>query len=463
MDVPGAGGSHYRTELTLLSRASAPVMVSFLYTASSGGGTGYATEMLAPGEMRIVPDAIAFLRAHGLAIAGDGAGIVGTLRATFSGASSRDVFLGGRTFTPGSGGTFGLFYAGARLSTSTASVVGLQENAAQRSNLALQNGGSTPVTLRVQLFGAGGEDLGTLDDQTLEAGAFVQLNRPLVGRATVGRAVVTRVAGTAPFHAYGVLNDAITSDGSFVEPLLPGDTTGGDRLVPVVLDVRGLGGSHYATELTLANLSAAPLALTLVYTSALGSGSGSVPMTLDAGEQRVVSDAIAFLRAGGLAIPADGSSVGGSLLLRAPAGTEAGSLAVGARTFTPAPSGGGTFGVYIPGLTLGESAPAAAWVNGLRQDGAMRSNLAIVNRGDRSDVVALRVTYFGPDGVALGRPDDVTLQPGEWKQLGQPLASRGAEAGYAKVEKLSGASRFVAYGVLNDAVTSDGSYIAMTY
>jgi hypothetical protein len=30
------------------------------------------------------------------------------------------------------------------------------------------------------------------------------------------------------------------------------------------------------------------------------------------------------------------------------------------------------------------------------------------------------------------------------------------------VKKLSGASRFVAYGVLNDAVTLDGSYIPMT-
>ena len=55
-----------------------------------------------------------------------------------------------------------------------------------------------------------------------------------------------------------------------------------------------------------------------------------------------------------------------------------------------------------------------------------------------------------------------TLAPGEWAQFNQPLASRGVAAGSAKIEKLSGASRFVAYGVLNDQTNSDGSYIPMS-
>ena len=33
--------------------------------------------------------------------------------------------------------------------------------------------------------------------------------------------------------------------------------------------------------------------------------------------------------------------------------------------------------------------------------------------------------------------------------------------GSAKVERVTGTSRFVAYGVLNDAATSDGSYLPM--
>ena len=391
---------------------------------------------------------------------------MGTLRATFAGASPGDVFIGGRTSTPGSGGSFGLFYPAAPTSTSNAVLVGLQQNAAQRSNIALVNAGLDSVTLSVQLFGPLGEDLGFLENRTLAGYGWTQINAPLANKATAGRAIITRVSGTSPFSAYGVLNDAFTSDGSFIPPLLPGDTSGADRLVPIVLNVGGLGGSRYTTELTLANLTSSPLSLTLVYTASVrlgsGSGSGQTTLTLAAGEQRIVPDAIAYLRAGNLAIPADGSPVGGALLVKAPTGTSASGLAVGARTFTAALTGSGTFGLYYPGLTLGESASRVAFINGLQESDLQRSNLAVVNRGDAGDAITLRITYFGKDGAPLGTPVTTTLTPGQWFQFGQPLGPLGVDAGNAKIEKLSGASRFVAYGVLNDAANSDGSYISMS-
>jgi hypothetical protein len=165
----------------------------------------------------------------------------------------------------------------------------------------------------------------------------------------------------------------------------------------------------------------------------------------------------------GLAIPNDGSSVGGSLLALPPSGTAPSAFAVGARTFTPASSGGGTFGLYYSGLTLGELATSVAYVNGLQQNDAQRSNLAAVNRGDASDSITLKVSYFNGTGVALGTPTTVTLAPGQWTQFNQPLQVLSATWGFAKIEKTSGNSRFVAYGVLNDAVTSDGSYIPMSF
>jgi hypothetical protein len=459
LDTAGAGGTHYTTELTLGSKAGAAVTVLLQYTASFGSGSGYASVSLAPGELRVIPDAIAFLRARNLAIPNDGSAQVGTLRVLFQGASSvSDVFVGGRTSTPGAGGTFGLFYAAAATSTTTATVFGLQQNAAQRSNLALVNAGPDPITLRVALQGPNGETLSSPADQTLPGYGWTQINQPLLGQASSGRAVITRVSGTSPFSAYGVLNDAVTSDGSFVPPQVPGDATGADRLVPIVLRAAG-----YQSELTLTNLTNQPMVLALAYTGSpqlSASGSGTVPVTLAAGEQRIESDAMAFLRNLGLVIPTTGN-VGGALLVKAPSGTSASSLAVGARTFTNA-AGGGTFGLFYPGLTLGESATSSAYVNGLQQNGAQRSNLAIVNRGDAGDAITLKVTYYASDGTALANPDTATLAPGEWTQFNQPLASRGATGGYAKVEKLSGSSRFVSYGILNDQHNSDGSYIPMS-
>jgi hypothetical protein len=232
--------------------------------------------------------------------------------------------------------------------------------------------------------------------------------------------------------------------------------------VPVVLDVQGLG-ARFRTELTLTNLTASPLALQLVYVAAagFGSGSGTVPLVLAAGEQRIVPDTIAFLR-GTLPIESDGRSVGGSLTVKAASGTGASALAVGARTYVPlAPAG--SYGLFYPGLTAAECAAGTAWVYGLQENASQRSNLAVVNRGDAGDTITLRVTTYGSNGSAVGSPVDRALAPGEWFQIGRPFAGTGASAGYAKIEKISGASRFAAYGVLNDNATSDGSYVPMTF
>jgi hypothetical protein len=101
----------------------------------------------------------------------------------------------------------------------TITVFGLQQNAAQRSNLALVNTGGGPITLHTVLLGPAGQTLNTLDTGLGPYG-WTQLNTPLAGTpATSGVAIVTRTSGTSTFSAYGVLNDAVTSDGSFIPPL----------------------------------------------------------------------------------------------------------------------------------------------------------------------------------------------------------------------------------------------------
>jgi hypothetical protein len=466
LEAAGVGGSHYTSDLTVVSRAAGPTDVVLSYTASQGSGSGYARITLAAGEMRVLSGVVDWLRGQGLPIPADGSTQVGTLLATFRGVSDGSlVSAGARTFTPdplGSGGTFGLFAPAASTTATSATLIGLQQNSAQRSNLAVVNAGASPITIRVTLQGPLGEDLGALPDQALGPWGWFQFNQPLSGKAASGRAVVTRVSGSSPFTAYAVLNDAVTSDGSYVPPLLGDDGSGADRLVPVVLDVQGLG-ARFRTELTLANLTASPLTLVLVYVAAsgFGSGSGSVGVTLAPGEQRILPDAIAFLR-GTLPIENDGRNVGGSLLARAASGTPASALGVGAHTYVPlTPSG--TYGLFYPGLTAAQCATGTAFVYGLLENAAQRSNLAVVNRGDAADSITLRVTYFGTNGAVLGAPVDRTLAPGEWAQFGRPLAALGASAGYAKVERLSGSSRFAAYAVLNDNVTSDGSYVAMSF
>ena len=461
LETPGAGGSYYTSEVTIASRLASPVDVLLTYTASLGGGSGWARLTLAPGEQRILPGILAWLRGQGLSIPSGTSARVGTLTATFSGAASTSgLFLGARTFTAdplGGPGTFGLFYPSSPVGADSITVFGLQQNAAQRSNLALVNTGNGPITLHTVLLGPAGQTLNTLDTGLGPYG-WTQLNTPLAGTpATSGVAIVTRTSGTSTFSAYGVLNDAVTSDGSFIPPLLS-DPSAPDRFVPIVLSVAG-----YASELTLTNLTSSPLTLTLTYTASpqlgSGAGSGTATVTLGPNEQRIAPDALGFLRTAGIPVPAAGDA-GGSLDVRATSGT-ASSFAAGARTFIGA-KGGGAFGLFYTGLSLAESAASTAYVQGLQQGAAQRSNLAVVNRGDAGDPISLRITYVGPNGAQAGAVDTKTLAPGEWAQFNQPLASRGVAAGSAKIEKLSGSSRFVAYGVLNDQTNSDGSYIAMS-
>jgi hypothetical protein len=461
LETPGAGGSYYTSEVTIASRLTAPVEVLLTYTASLGGGSGYARLTLTAGQQQIIPGALGWLRSRGLPIPAGTTTRAGTLQATFSGTSSTSgLFLGARTTTAdpaGGSGTFGLFYLAAQPVSDTLTVFGLQQSSAQRSNLALVNTSGAPVTLRTQILGPAGQTLST-DDTGLGPYGWGQLNAPLSGTgATSGVAVVSLVSGTGTFSAYGVLNDTVTSDGSFIPPLVV-DTSAPDRLVPIVLSAAG-----YSTELTLTNLTASPMTMTLTYTASpqlgSGTGSGTARVTLAANEQRIAPDAMEFLRQLGIPIPSTGDA-GGSLEVHASAGN-ASSFAAGARTFIGA-SGGGTYGLFYPGLTVAESAVSVAFVQGLQQGSAQRSNVAVVNRGGAGDAVTLRITYYGPDGTQAGTPDTKTLSPGEWAQFNQPLASRGVGAGWAKIEKLSGNSRFVAYGVLNDQSSSDGSFIPMS-
>jgi hypothetical protein len=436
---------------------------------------------LGAGRQLYVPDMIAFLNANGYALPADGSLKVGTLFATFVGATdSLGVYVGSRTSTPnpnttigGSFGTFSTAVANGSASASDAWIYGLRENAQFRSNLALVHApgaltglSSGPVTLEVQVYdGDSGAPVGAPLTSVLQPGEFLQYNRVLTNASTSvtnGYARVRLTSGTDRFIAYGVVNDGGsasggTSDGSFI----PANATGG--LVPIVLDIPG--PPHYSSDLTLTNPKASPVTVSLAYTASTalsGSGSGTVTTTLAAGQQRVVPNAIGFLRDLGLAIPTAGNQ-GGTLLV-------SGASAL-VRTSNPNPDTtiGGTFGVAYPAVASSARASAEAWVYGLRQDADARTNLAVADAraGDPAGV-EYTVDVFDSDSGALSPilTKKVTLTGGQWTQFNTILAEAGIAHGYARVKPSSGTSDFVVYGVVNDGPTtgsrtSDGSYVPM--
>jgi hypothetical protein len=93
-----------------------------------------------------------------------------------------------------------------------------------------------------------------------------------------------------------------------------------------------------------------------------------------------------------------------------------------------------------------------------------RSNVAIQNAGTGEDGdVTLRLTIFSNDsGTVVVQPlPDQTLSPGEFRQFSGILISHGLnfKSGYVKIERISGNAPYYAYGVINDQINSDGSFI----
>ncbi len=234
------------------------------------------------------------------------------------------------------------------------------------------------------------------------------------------------------------------------------------KIVPIVLDATGLGGARYATELTLANRGTTAAATALMYTpaTALGAtGGGTVSLDVDAGRQLVIPNTIAYLRSRGLAIPA-GSNQGGTLRVTFSGISSTDAVYVGARTTTP--SGSGRAGLAYRGIDVGEALTGSSYLYGLRSSASDRTNLALVNASATSSVT-LRVTLIsgtaGDNRTFILSPD-LTLAAGQWIQIGQVLDLAGFTNGYARIDLVSGPGPYIAYAVINDNTTNDGSYVA---
>ena len=229
--------------------------------------------------------------------------------------------------------------------------------------------------------------------------------------------------------------------------------------VPIVLDVQGVGGSHYTSELTLTNRSSHDASVRLTYTgsSDLGGGGGTATIVLPAGRQRIESDAIAMLKSLGVPIP-DSGSRGGTLTVGFSGVSSVSEAAATVRTTTPVTNG--QAGLAYPGTQGWKTLTGPSYLCGLRENATDRSNVAMQNAGSPTDgSITLRVTVQSGDSSASVVLPDVVLAPGGFKQINSILGANGMANGYVEVERISGTAPYFAYGVINDAVNSDGSFV----
>ncbi len=223
--------SAFTTEVVLCNVSTAPATVRLSYVADAiqtADSTASISVALGAGEQRVIPSFVQFLRSQGVAgVAAPGPTFAGALYLTVTGQDQGGVFLGGRTQTAGGGGRYGLFYtalANGTTATSAAWLYGLQQNAENRTNLAIVNTGETDAStldLHVDLYDGGTGAIARSFDVSLAAKKWTQINTVLSPGIANGYAKITRTKGTNPFLAYGVVVDGgspqtRSDDGAFV-------------------------------------------------------------------------------------------------------------------------------------------------------------------------------------------------------------------------------------------------------
>jgi hypothetical protein len=235
------------------------------------------------------------------------------------------------------------------------------------------------------------------------------------------------------------------------EPSTPASTL----TIPIVLSPSG--SSAFTSELTLANFAPADTVATFSYTPAFGGTAGTVTDTLRGATQRVIPDAIAYLKDLGLNDPG-----AGGVLRMTFAGSAAPNVYASVRTTAAVPEG--QVGLAYPALPPSKLFSSPVLLPGLRQNALDRSNVAVLNAGAAGDgdvTLRLTVTSGDPANPQSKALPDVTLQPGAFSQFSSILVSNGLALsnGIVKVERVSGTAPFYAYAVVNDQATADGSFI----
>jgi hypothetical protein len=283
---------------------------------------------------------------------------------------------------------------------------------------------------------------------------------------------VERVEGTAPFFAYGVVNDEATGDGSFVRAIPAGRTTRG-LTIPAVVE-----SERYESDLVLTNSSPDVRHVWLTYLAdamagfspadAVAPSSTTFELVVPARGQLYLRGVVEELRRRGIpGIVPKGPAFVGALFAEATArgpqyglpgfGDPVPDLFIGVRTRTV-----GGFGIFYEGVPterLGRTEPST--IPGVRQDTSARTNIGIVNLGFRGDFT---VRALDPATGNVVAERTVTVNRLGWAQVDSILAGTGVEAGCVRVIPPPGDAPFLAYGITNDGAapgfgTGDGAFL----
>lgn len=428
----GAGGTSWRTELTLFNAGAQGASVTILFLPNGGGNVATRTLVLSPKQAATYGNALVDL--FGI---WNAAGAL-AIEATSSG-SAADLRVTSRTFTSGIYGTYGQSVpdVAPEQLEQTLYVTGIEAGPAYRTNIGIVNRASTGVSTTLSLYSSTGSALST-KNVWVNGNSFQQSALgsyfPEVA-AGVSGALTMRITATSAdsVSAYASVIDNVTQDPVYVQAVPA--RSGASLTLPVVSRASGANGTYWRSDVTLFNPTSSGQSFTLRF------GAATKSVYVGSRDTKVLADVLTQFGLSAGTGPLEISWSGGD------------GPVVTSRTYTTA--GAGTYGQSID--------PVAAFtrqmfVPGLRNDASYRTNVGFVNGGGESETFSVRA--LSSFGTEIGRAT-LTLTPGQLLQAAAGNLFPGASLGsFTLVVEGDGNARLFAYGSMVDNATGDPVFYA---
>ncbi|HEY6213873.1 MAG TPA: PKD domain-containing protein, partial [Vicinamibacterales bacterium] len=437
----GAGGSVWRTELTILNAGSESAFGQLILLPGAGGSIQSRPLYLAPRQA--VTYANALLDIYGISSG------VGAIAIEANGANSTPTLkVTSRTFTTStSGGTYGQSVPEVSASDlqTTLYITGIESDAAYRTNIGLVNRSDATVGAALVLYDANGNVIGStgtsIPANNFSQGILASYFPQIANLQLSGLSMRVDASSSDAISAYASVIDNRTQDPVYIQaaPL----RSGSERLIPAVGRAGGANGTFWRSDVTLYNPTSSSMTVALRYLAANTDNSSplSRSLVIQPGHTIVIADVLQNWF--GLS-----SGTGSLAISNAPIVTS--------RTYTTA-SGGGTYGQSIdPAAAFGTD----AWVPGLRSDSSFRSNVGFVNNG--TSTIGVTLTLVASNGQTVGN-GFVTLAPRSMTQGSVANFFPGvdvASLGSFTLEAHSDTGSLFAYGSIVDNNSGDPVFYA---
>ncbi|HXG59514.1 MAG TPA: hypothetical protein VNL91_10865, partial [Thermoanaerobaculia bacterium] len=453
-------GARFESDIRVTNTTSQAMkyLLNFTPTRSDGTKSGQqATIQIDAGETLALNDVLKNF--FGFAAASDNAQGVLEIRPLASGNSATTpggTFASSRTYAITPGGTYGQFIPAIRYSdfiekgSGSSPILSLQQiarSASYRTNIGLVEASGNPASVLLAVYDAGGTKIGEMTRE-LKAGEHMQF--PLEIPVENGRIAVSVTSPKGKVTAYASVLDNRTNDPLLVFPVNTGAVRANRYIVPGVAHI-DTGAAQWRSDIRIFNGGSTRSTATLTFYPQAGSPGATGPrqVDVDPGEMKVLDNVLPSLF--GV------RSSGGSVVVTTPSDSK---LVVTARTFND--TGSGTFGQFIPGVTIDEGVgmnEQALQILQVEESDRFYTNVGMVELTGNPAVVEL--SAYRPDSRVAVKMQ-VQLAPNQFLQIGHVLKNLGMNTTYnarVTLRVVGGSGRISGYGSLIDTRTGDPTYV----